>query len=204
MTILGLSGGVASGKSYVAGLLAERGAVVLDADRHAHAVLAEPDVVQSIVSRWGPAVLDEAGRVRRGEVARRVFGDGDGPLAERRFLEGLVHPRVRQRLRADLDAALETGAPAAVLDVPLLFESGWSAECDAVLFVDTPEHVRRERAALRGWSDEAFALRESAQMPVEEKRRRSDLVIPGESPEAAGAAVADAWRTYVPGRHAPG
>ncbi|MGL4512075.1 MAG: dephospho-CoA kinase [Lacipirellulaceae bacterium] len=199
MIVLGLTGGIASGKSFVAGLLAERGAVLLDADQHAHAVLAEPGVVGALVDRWGVQVLDEAGAVRRGEVARRVFGDGAEALAERQFLEGLVHPRVRELLRAELDAARLAEAPAAVLDVPLLYESGWDRECDAVLFVDTPGEVRRERARRRGWTDEAFSQREGAQTPIDEKRRRADFVVPGGAPEEASQAVEAAWRRFVVG-----
>lgn len=197
MTIFGLTGGIASGKSFVAALLAERGAVVLDADRHAHAVLDEPEVRAALVERWGAGIEAEDGSLNRGEIAGRVFGDSDEALAGRRFLEGLVHPRVRQRLRTELEAARADEAPAAVLDIPLLIEAGWADECDAVLFVDTPAEVRRARAAERGWSADELAQREAAQTPVEQKRSRADEVIPGDDERAARDALTEIWDRWV-------
>lgn len=199
MTILGLTGGIASGKSFAAGLLAERGAVVLDADRHAHAVLGEPAVLEAMVERWGQAILAEDGSIRRSEVARRVFGDSSEATAERRFLEGLVHPRVRQRLKAELADAAQRGVQVAVLDIPLLFEAGWADGCDAVLFVDTPLEIRQQRAAQRGWSAEELARREASQMAVDEKRAAANEIIPGGSEAAAREAVDRVWRTWARG-----
>lgn len=199
MTILGLTGGIASGKSFVGSLLAERGAVVLDADRHAHAVLGEEAVRKAMVDRWGDAILADDGSLRRGEVARRVFGDGAEATAERRFLEGLIHPRVRQRLRAELDDAARRGVAVAVLDIPLLFEAGWADECDAVLFVDTPLEVRRQRAAERGWSAEELARREASQRPVDQKRADADVILPGANETDARAAVDRLWPQWASG-----
>jgi dephospho-CoA kinase len=197
MIILGLTGGIASGKSFAGGLLAERGAVVLDADRHAHAVLGEPAVLEALVGRWGDSILAEDGSLRRSEVAKRVFGDTPAAIAERRFLEGLVHPRVRQRLKAELAEAARRGVPVAVLDIPLLFEAGWADACAAVLFVDTPLEIRQQRAAKRGWSAEELARREASQMPVDEKRAAADEVIPGDNEAAARAAVERIWRKWA-------
>lgn len=197
MIVFGLTGGIASGKSFVAGLLAERGAIVLDADQHAHAVLEKPEVSSALVDRWGETILDESGAVRRSEVAKRVFGDDDAAVAERSFLEGLIHPRVRERLEADLDRAEQGGAPAAVLDIPLLIEAGWVERCDAVLFVETPQAVRARRAAERGWSAADLATREAAQTPLVEKRDRANLVVPGDDESAAREAVAVAWNQWV-------
>ncbi|QDV78194.1 dephospho-CoA kinase [Botrimarina mediterranea] len=199
MIILGLTGGVASGKSFAGGLLAERGAVVLDADRHAHAVLGERAVLEALVERWGDSILAEDGALRRSEVAKQVFGDSPEAIAERRFLEGLVHPRVRERLKAELANAAQRGVAVAVLDIPLLFEAGWADECDAVLFVETPLEIRRQRAAVRGWSAEELARREASQMPIEEKRAAADEIIPGDSETAAREAVERVWRTWATG-----
>ncbi|MEO0531092.1 MAG: dephospho-CoA kinase [Planctomycetota bacterium] len=193
MIVFGLTGGIASGKSFVAGLLAEHGAVVLDADRHAHAVLRTPEVQAALVQRWGTAIVDADGELRRGEIARRVFGTEESAFAERRYLEELVHPRVRERLEADLAAAEQGGAPAAVLDVPLLIEAGWAERCDVVLFVDTPKEFREARAAERGWSPEDLAAREAAQTPLAAKRTKADFVVPGDDEAAARKAVSTAW-----------
>lgn len=197
MTIFGLIGGIASGKSFVAALLAERGAVVLDADRYAHAVLDEPEVRAALIERWGAGIEMADGSLDRGEIAQRVFGETEQAVAERQFLEGLIHPRVRERLREELQAARERGAPAAVLDIPLLIEAHWADECDAVLFVDTPAGVRQARAAERGWTPEELARREAAQTPVEVKRAGAAAVIPGTDEGAARTAVAEAWDRWV-------
>lgn len=203
MIVLGLTGGIASGKSFVAGLLAERGAVVLDADRHAHAVLAEPTVVAQLVERWGAVVLEDEGTVRRSEIARRVFGEGEAATAERRFLESLVHPRVRERLSAELAKAATAGSPAAVLDIPLLLEAGWADQCDAVLYIDTTEETRQKRAAERGWDAQELARREAAQTPLAEKREGADAVIRGDDAEMAGADVGAVWERWVAGPETP-
>lgn len=199
MVILGLCGGIASGKSHVAALLAERGAVVCDADRHARAALDDPSVRRALVERWGEAVLAADGSLDRRAIAKRVFGGDRSAAEDRKFLEGLVHPIVRHHLRDDLDRAEQGGAPAAVLDVPLLFEACWAEECDHVLFVDTPAAIRRERAAGRGWSPGDLDAREAAQMPIKEKRSRADRTVAGDDAEAAAAAVKRVWAELIGG-----
>jgi len=177
MLTLGLVGGIASGKSVVANCFRDLGAVVLDADRAGHAVLREPDVIAALKARWGERILDPTGQVSRREVAKIVFAREDG--SERKFLEQLTHPRIQMRLQQELLKVQAANPPprVVVLDAALLFEAGWEKLCDKVLFVDAPRDVRLERAVSRGWSAEQFAAREAAQMPVEEKRRRSDLLI---------------------------
>ena len=196
MIIFGLTGGVASGKSFVARLLEDQGAVLFDADAHAHAVLDEPEVRDALIERWGESVMCE-GDLDRQAIAKRVFAPGEDALKDRQFLEGLIHPRVRQRLEEDLAAAEIDGATVAVLDVPLLLEASWADICTAVLFVDTPEKVRRERAAVRGWSAEEFAQREAAQMPITRKKSLADAEIPGETESEAVKGVSEAWRKWV-------
>jgi dephospho-CoA kinase len=153
------------------------GAIVLDADAAGHAVLREPDVVAALKSRWGDRILDAAGQVSRREVAKIVFARD--AAAEREFLERLTHPRIQMRLQQELAKAQAADPPprVVVIDAALLFEAGWDRLCDKVLFVDAPRDVRLERAVRRGWSADQLAAREAAQMPVEEKRRRSDLLI---------------------------
>jgi dephospho-CoA kinase len=177
MLTLGLVGGIASGKSVVANCFRDLGAVVLDADRAGHEVLREPDVIAALKARWGDRILDASGQVSRREVAKIVFAKGDA--AERAFLEQLTHPRIQMRLQQELTKAQAAVPPprVVVLDAALLFEAGWDKLCDKVLFVDAPRDLRLERAVSRGWSAEQFAAREAAQMPVEDKRRRSDLLI---------------------------
>jgi dephospho-CoA kinase len=177
MLILGLSGGIASGKSVVADILRDLGAAVLDADRAGHAVLREPDVIAAVVARWGDGILDEKGQISRRAVAKIVFAAGNE--AERKFLEQLTHPRIEAALKQELEAIRNSPDPPPVvaIDAALLFEAGWDKLCDKILFIDAPRDLRLERAVSRGWSAEQFAAREAAQLPPEEKRSRSHIVI---------------------------
>jgi dephospho-CoA kinase len=177
MLILGLVGGIASGKSVVANMLRDMGAVVLDADRAGHAVLREPEVMAAIKERFGDKVIDATGQVSRREVAKIVFAPGNE--SERRFLEDLTHPRIETLLKAELDHIKNSPDPPPVvaIDAALLFEAGWDKLCDKILYVDAPRDLRLERAVSRGWSTEQFAAREAAQMPLVEKAARSHIVI---------------------------
>lgn len=201
MKTIGLVGGVASGKSRVAQMLVDLGAGVVDADRAGHAVLAEDaDVQRALRERWGDAVFAGDGSVNRAAVARLVFGDGPTAEAERRFLEGLVHPRIGARLAAQRNQIEAEGKPAVVVDAALLFEANWRPMCDLVLFVDAPRELRLERARKRGWSDVDFAWREAAQWPVEEKRRLAGVVIDNSGTEAElRQAVEEFWNSHVAG-----
>src|SRR3954470_105279 len=119
MKIIGLVGGVASGKSLVAQMLVELGAVHLDADRAGHAVLAEDDEVrQALVDRWGNAILDTDGRVDRRAIAKQVFDKSSVGTVNRKFLEDLLHPRIRQRLNIERDTAMSQGRAAIIVDAP--------------------------------------------------------------------------------------
>ncbi len=177
MLILGLVGGIASGKSVVANVLRDMGALVLDADQAGHFVLREPEVIAELRKRWGDGILEPSGQISRRAVAKIVFAQGN--QAERKFLEQLTHPRIEALLTQELDAVRKSPEPPPVLviDAALLFEAGWDKLCDKILFVDAPRDIRLERAVSRGWSTEQFAAREAAQLPPEEKRARSHIVI---------------------------
>jgi dephospho-CoA kinase len=177
MLILGLVGGVASGKSFVAECFRALGAAVLDGDKTGHAVLREPAIIDAIRQRWGDGVLDSGGHVNRSAVAKIVFAPGN--QAEKQFLEQLTHPRIEARLKRQMEQLRASSDPpkAVVIDAALLFEGGWDKLCDRVIFVDAPRDIRLERAVARGWSAEQFAAREASQMPLDEKRNRSHIVI---------------------------
>lgn len=174
--VIGLAGGIGSGKSEVARILASLGCMVVDSDKDAKEALDRPEVRDQLVSWWGRGILDPSGRVARKAVSDIVFKGGSDK--DRAALEALIHPILRSR-RADLrEQAQAVGARAAVIDAPLLFEAGVDAECDAVMFVDAPRDLRLARIkASRGWDEAELIRRESAQLPVEEKRRRSTVVV---------------------------
>ncbi len=177
MLTIGLVGGIASGKSAVSAALAGRGAVVFDADKIGHHVLQEPAVRNELVTRWGRDILDANHRVSRDAVAERVFAQTPEGANDLDFLEQTLHPRIRQRILAEISQLPNEAAPAVVIDAPLLLEAGWGEVCRAVVFVDAPRDVRLARAASRGWTADELSRREAAQMPIEEKRRRATHII---------------------------
>jgi dephospho-CoA kinase len=199
MKIIGLVGGVASGKSLVANMLVELGAVHLDADRTGHAVLAEEaDVRKALINRWGHGILSPKGQVDRSAVASKVFGTTPTAVEERKFLEDLLHPRIRERLNKIRDEAVAAGKPAIILDAPLLLEADWGSLCDIILMVDAPHDLRLKRAIRRGWTEAEFHQREAAQWPPEEKRRHADAVIANDgSPDDLRRLVHEFWHNNI-------
>ena len=177
MKIIGLTGGIASGKSAVAAELAALGAVVLDADRAAHEVIDSPTVQQALVERWGKEVLKASGEIDRGAIAEQVFSDDQKGRAELRFLEATLHPRIRKQFQTKLAELAAEGTAVAVIDAPLLLEAGWEDLCDSLVFVDSPLPDRLERASRRNWTEAEFTKREALQMPIAEKRGRSTYLL---------------------------
>jgi dephospho-CoA kinase len=176
--VIGVLGGIASGKSAVARLLAGPQGIVLDADQVAREVIELPEVVDRLVAAFGPRILRSDGRPDREELAARVFSKP----ADRKLLESWIHPLIRERLRASLEQAIARGVPRVVLDVPLLLENeaehGLAAECDELVFVEADAARRDARAvAARGWQPGEVARREAAQHPLADKRARADHVI---------------------------
>jgi dephospho-CoA kinase len=198
MHIIGLIGGVASGKSAVGAALARRGAVVYNADEFGHAVLKEPAVRDELVERWGPGVLGGDGEISRPAVAKIVFARTNDGEQQREYLEQVVHPGIRRRIEAAIQALPEMSVPAVVIDAALLLEAGWAAVCTSIVFVNAPREQRMARARSRGWSDEEFSRREAAQLPIEEKRRRASYVLENSGTLAElDAAVSRYWATIT-------
>jgi len=177
MQLIGILGGVASGKSTVARMLAELGAAVLDADAAGHQVLHRPEIEQALRARWGTEVFGPDGRIDRARVAQIVFSPPPEGPAERAFLEGLLHPEIGRLLTDQVLGLAASGAEVGVLDAPLLLEAGWDKLCSRLIFADAPRDVRRRRALARGWSLEDFEAREAAQESPARKRRCADVVI---------------------------
>jgi dephospho-CoA kinase len=176
--VIGVLGGIASGKSAVARMLAGERGVVIDADALAREALESAEVVARIRAELGPELIGEDGRPDREAVARRVFGS---PEARKR-LEGWIHPLVRERIRAGLAEARSAGRSPAVLDVPLLLENdaqhGLAGLCDFLVFVDADPALRERRAVeRRSWKPGEVARRERTQMPLAEKRAKARYVI---------------------------
>lgn len=179
--VVGVLGGIACGKSAVAGLLAGPDGRVLSADALASEELASPDGVRFLRQRFGNALLDAQGRPNRSALAELVFGPDRGTEALR-ALEGWIHPRVRARIMERLGEARAAAVPIVVLDVPLLLENdeshGLARACDALVFVECGEAERESRArASRGWPRGEIRRREAVQLALALKRARADHVL---------------------------
>lgn len=171
MIVVGLTGSIGMGKSTTADLFAEAGLPVHSADAAVHALYGG-EAAAAIEAEFPGSVRD--GVVDRGLLAQRVLGD---PAALKR-LEAIVHPLVRAAESEFLRQARQSGAPAAILDIPLLFETGGEKRCDRIVVVSAPFAVQRERVLARpGMSDEKFRAILQKQMPDAEKRERADFVV---------------------------
>jgi len=190
--VIGLCGGIGSGKSAVAEIFASLGALVIDSDRLSHEVLAEPEVLAEVVSWCGEGVVAADGGPDRAAIGRIVFGDREA----RKRLESLLYPLIAARRKAIVSGGYRDPAVTAiVLDSPLLLESNLDRSCDTVVFVDCPVAERRRRVEQnRGWSPAELERREQAQLPVEEKRRRAEFVVANDgSRQDLESAVAACW-----------
>lgn len=177
MIVVGIVGTPAGGKSTVASYLQEKGAAWINADAIARDALSLPDVLDQLVDRFGNDVVDAQGHVKRSEVAARVFGQDPENRAALEFLESIVHPPTRIEIARQLKAAAQKMSAVGILDVPLLFESGWDLCCDQIWCVDSPRPLRLQRAASRGWDDGELERREANQLSIEAKSRLSNLVV---------------------------
>ncbi len=183
--VIGIAGGVGSGKSTVARMLGELGCVVLDSDVAAKAALDRAQVIDTIRAWWGAGVVGPDGRADRRRIADVVFADP----AQRTRLEGLIHPLLKHDRAASVAAARAAGKAGVVVDAPLLFEAGVDAECDAVIFVNCPKEVRLTRVARsRGWDVSELARREAAQWPIEKKRAMCGYVVENAGDDATAQA----------------
>ena len=174
--VIGIVGGIASGKSAVADLCKRLGAAVIHADQIGHEVLAEPETIRQLRRRWGERVFGLDGRVNRAAVASIVFEPTHGG-SELRFLESVTHPRIEQRIREKIQELSQLGNSVIVLDAPILLEAGWERHCDRIIFVDVNREERLRRAMQRGWTEAQFEAREARQLSVEEKRKVADVVM---------------------------
>ncbi len=187
---VGLTGGIGSGKSTVAALLAERGAVVIDADRLARDVVAPgTDGIRRVVGEFGEAVLAPDGALDRSRLASVVFADP----ARRAALNAIVHPLVRSR-SDEIVAGLPPDA-VVVHDIPLLVENGMASRFDLVVVVDAPDEVQVERLVRdRGLEPDDARARIAAQATREQRRAVADFVIDNSGPpEGLTTQVRELW-----------
>ena len=196
MRIIGLTGGIASGKTSVAALLERLGAVVVDADRLAREIV-EPgeEALTGIVAAFGEKVLNCDGTLNRAALAEIVFSD----QTARRTLEAITHPAIRQRAEQRLARLKEAGVETAFYMAPLLFEAGTASRVQEVWVVYLDRETQLKRLMARdGLNREAALLRIASQMPMEEKKRLASIVIDNSgSRSELEAQVLRLWREEV-------
>ncbi|MEO8193908.1 MAG: dephospho-CoA kinase [Gemmatimonadales bacterium] len=196
MRLIGLTGNIASGKSAVADMLAERGATIVDADVLAReAVTKGSPALESIVSRWGRGVLDNEGNLDRAALRHIVFEN----KAELDALNAIVHPAVTGLRKREVAAARARGERVVVCVIPLLFERHLADDFDAIVLVDAPRSLRLERMVRDRGIDEAEAMKMiAAQMPADLKRARADYAIENTgSMEELDAEVERVWKALM-------
>jgi len=177
--IIGILGGVCSGKSTVAAEFAKLGCAIIDADRIAHELLEKKPVKEKIIASFGNTILDSAGKIDHGKLADIVFADA-GKLSS---LNKIIHPLVLERAEQLIDQYnRQPEVKAVVLDMPLLAETGWAKRCNRLIFVDCNRQLRAERAKKMELLDEnQIKIRENFQIFLDNKAELADDIVDNNS-----------------------
>ena len=194
MKIIGLTGGIGSGKTTVAGFLAELGAVVLDADKIGHEILeTDAEVQQEIVNSFGRQVLDQKGQISRKKLADVVFKDRESLIN----LNLITHPPIYRRLQGILEDYQRQGIEVVVIDAPLLIEAGWATRVEETWVTIAPKEVIIERLEKRGLTREDILSRISMQILPEDRMKATKIVINTNMPlEDLKQAITDLWNKH--------
>lgn len=168
--IVGITGGFGSGKSTVARFFGGLGVYVIDADKLAHKALRKNSPVYPRIVKQFQQACDQKGNIDRKKLARLVFTNPRG----RKKLEALIHPYVFDQIRRRIDRAKQA---VVVIEVPLLYESGFDRFCHKTVAVSTPAKGVVERLKQKGYTPEEIKFRQKAQLPAKEKMKRSDFVV---------------------------
>ena len=192
-----LTGGIATGKSFVLAEFRKRGVPCLDADMLARGVIAPgTEATQAIAARFGPGIIKIDGSVDRSKLASIVFSDESA----RRDLEAIVHPAVYRAIHAGLRAFELVGHyPVGIVDIPLLYESGHDKEFDKVIVTACPEGLQIARLRERGMTEQDARQRIAAQWPTKEKAARADFVVnTARSPQETERQIEEILRLLLP------
>lgn len=194
MLLVGLTGGIGSGKSTVTRILEERGAVILDADALARdAVRGGSEGFRRVVERFGRDVIGPDGELDRARLASIVFNDPEA-LGD---LEAIVHPEVRRMIADGIQAHLDTDH-VVVLVNPLLIEMGTHRDCDSVVVVSVSPETQVTRSVARGMQEDDVRARIAAQLPLEDRARHADVLLDNEGTlEELTMQVDQLWRRLV-------
>jgi dephospho-CoA kinase len=181
--VVGLIGGIGSGKTAVAAEFARFGALTISGDELGHEALRQPDIRAKVLERFGAGIARVCGEVDRRKLGAIVFAD----VNKLRDLEKLVFPWIGCRLgELVATAQRDPAVHLIVVDAAVMVEAGWDKHCDKVIYVDVPRVQRLERLALqRGWTEQQVEARSRAQLPLDVKASRADAVIDNSGPPAA-------------------
>ena len=196
--LIGLTGGIGSGKSTVAKIFADRGAHIIDADQIARDVV-EPGspVLTALVAHFGPSIIQADGSLDRKALGALVFQD----VARRKELEAIIHPAIRAQILAAMDEAERTAPQALhVVDIPLLFESGYQNYFTHIVLAYVPEDVQLARLSAREqWSEDEARRRMATQLPLEDKRVKATHLIDNSGTIADTEGQVDAFIAQIRG-----
>ena len=176
--IIGIIGGIASGKSTVSNEFAKLGCTVIDADAIAHELLDNEKVKKDIIAAFGLEILDSSGKIDRKKLAGIVFSDPD----KISLLNGILHPLVLKQMEERIERYNhQNRIKAIVLDMPLLVEVGWVSRCDRLIYVDSKEEIRAKRAKEMGFDKNHLKNREKFQISLDNKAQLADNTIENNS-----------------------
>ncbi|QGJ69521.1 Dephospho-CoA kinase [Planctomycetales bacterium 10988] len=198
MIVIGLVGGIGSGKSFVADHLQALGAARFDADRAGHQVLHFPRVKAALKARWGDVIFDEQGEVSRSELAKFVFAPPPKGPEDLLYLESITHPEIVRLLQQTIEKCHQEQIPLLVIDAALLLKAGWHIHCDEVWYIDAPAEVRWQRVQQRGWNQDHWKNRENSQTPLDLKKRKADrIIVNAGKVEETVAQISQAWQELI-------
>lgn len=174
--VVGILGGVGSGKSSVVRHVTDLQLQIVDADRIGHEILLRNDIKSELRAAFGNTIFS-GDEIDRSHLAKLVFGDSEEHTSRRSTLNNIVHPAIRREIHHQIDTA-SMDLDAVILDAALLLEGNWDAHCDWLIFVDTPRETRIQRVVEnRGWTADELKRRESSQTNIDVKRDRADFVV---------------------------
>jgi len=172
--IIGIVGGIGSGKSFISSIFKDLGCGVIDSDSQARWALEQPEVQRAIRESFGEKVFNSGTDINRKALADQIFTDKN----KKQRLEAIVHPVMGAERNVQTDKMLLDPAIKAIIwDAPLLFEAGLDRQCDAVIYVDAPLPVRIARVQKRGWSAAELEKREKSQLSLDKKRELADYIV---------------------------
>ncbi|MEM6365132.1 MAG: dephospho-CoA kinase [Planctomycetota bacterium] len=191
--VVGILGPPCSGKSTLAKSLQSYGGVWIDADSIAKEQLDEPEVSDALIEMFGDQILDERRQLNRSAIASLVFGDDPSSQRRLRQLESVIHPRVRRIIHERLRDLIRAQQRWAILDVPLLIESGWSLVCDEILCVRVAKEIHMQLIANRGWTIDELVRRQQRQIADTLKQRHATRIIDNSGDPAGWREQIESW-----------